>query len=169
MREKLKKFIEHSIPPGAVAAFIPRYLIIGYIGSVIYSFTFWYRYFDKYWRLFIHDGDLTVLSGEMMTGFGVLHDGSMLGFKFFAAWCTAFIIHYYTYYRQGSKSIYLMKRLPNRFEMHRRAITVPILMCVTFFIMSALTTLVYFGLYLLITPNECIWPGQWQNLWGYIL
>lgn len=169
MREKLKNFIEHSIPPGAVTAFIPRYLIIGYIGSVLCSFTFWHKYFDKYWKLFIREGELTVLSGEMMTSFDRLYDGSMLGFLFCAIGCAAFIIHYYSYYRQGSKSIYLMKRLPNRFEMHRRALVLPILMCIAFLIMAFITTLIYFGLYLLITPNECLLPNQWQNLWGYLL
>ena len=169
MRDKIKKFIEHSIPPGAAAAYIPRYMITGYICSVLFSFSFWHRYFEKYAYLFFREGDLLVLSGEMMNGFAMLYDGADLGFKFFAVWCVAFIIHYYTYYRQGSKSIYLMKRLPNRFEMHRRAVTVPIIMCVTFFIMSAVTTLIYFGLYLLITPNECLWPGQWQNLWRYLI
>lgn len=169
MRDKLKNFAEHSIPPGAVVVFIPRYLIIGYIGSLIYSLTFWYKYFDKYWELFLREDKLTVLSGEMMTDFGRLYDGSMYGFLFCALWCVAFVIHYYNYYRQGSKSIYLMKRLPKRLEMHRRALTLPILMCVVFLLMALITTLIYFGLYMLITPNECLLPNQWQNLWGYLL
>ena len=113
--------------------------------------------------------ETTVLSGEMMTSFDRLYDGSMLGFAFFAVWCVAFIIHYYTYYRQGSKSIYLMKRLPKKWERHRRAFTVPTLMCVAFLIMALITTLIYFGLYMLITPNECLLPDQWQNLWRDLL
>ena len=166
MKDKLKKFIEHSIPPGAISSLISKYLIIGGIGSLIYSFGFWARYFDSYWDLFTREGDNFVLSGKMMPSFDSIYEGDMYGFKLCALFCVAFVIHYYTYYRQGSKSIYLMKRLPNRFERHRRAFTVPLLMCIAFLIMAAITVAIYFGLYLLITPNECLLPVNWQNLGG---
>lgn len=169
MKAKIKEFIEHSVPPGANTAIIPRFMIIGYIISVLFSFSFWHRYFDKYWELFITENKVTVLSGVMMTDFSELYDGSMLAFAMFMLYSLVFAVHYYGYYRQGSKSIYLMKRLPSRLERHRRALTLPILMCVAFLVLAVITTLVYFGLYMLITPNECILPTQWQKLWGYLL
>ena len=169
MKAKIKKSIEHSVPPGANTAIIPRFMMIGYIISTLFSFSFWHRYFEKYWELFITENKVTVLSGVMMTDFAELYEGSMLVFAMFMLFSLVFAVHYYSYYHQGSKSIYLMKRLPKGFERHRRALTLPILVCAAFFILAVITTLVYFGLYMLITPNECILPAQWHKLWGYLL
>ena len=169
MRDKIKNFIEHSVPPGVQTSLIWKYMIFGCLGSLIYSFGFWGRYFDSYWDLFVRVGNETVLSGKMMPSFDSLYQSDMLGFKLCAVWCVAFVIHYYTYYRQGSKSVYLMKRLPSRLERHRRAFTIPCLMALGFLVLAALTVLVYFALYLIATPKECLLPADPHSIWRILL
>lgn len=169
MKTKIRNFTERLLPPGASGRVIPRFLIFGHLCSLFYSFTFWHKYFDKYWELFTLNGETWSLSGEMMTSFGRLHSGTMTAFKFFAVLCTVFIIYYYSYYRQGSKSIYLMRRLPNRFELFKRTITMPLIMCLSFIAASALTTAIYYLLYVLITPDDCLLSTTKLDLWRFLL
>ena len=65
---------------------------------------------------------------------------------------------------QGAKSIYLMGRLPDRWELHRRCLTLPLLMILTALVLMALLLPAYYGLYLLATPETCLRPGQLARL-----
>ena len=169
MKEKIKNFIQKNTPPGTDVWLLPRYLVVGVTVAVVYSFSFWHRFFERYFQLFVREGNVTVLSGLKMTDFHELYHGSMLAFFTFMLLCAAFVIYFYAYYRQGSKSIYLMRRLPKKFEMHRRAFLIPLIMCAIFFALAVIITFIYFGLYMLITPNECLYPDQWQKFWRYLL
>ena len=76
-----------------------------------------------------------------------------------------FIVYHYLYYRQGSKSIYLMKRLPSKHELHKRAIALPMLAILGCLVAALIVMLLYFAIYMLATPKQCLLPNQWQKLW----
>lgn len=98
--------------------------------------------------------DFIVLLGPHLTGFPLLACSMVL----FAA------IHYASFY-QGSKSIYLMRRLPSRWELHRRCLILPVLGAVTALLLGFALLLLYFRLYLLRTPAPCLTPHQWAKIW----
>ena len=53
--------------------------------------------------------------------------GCFKAYPFLAAWCIFLVIlHYVSFYRR-SKSVYVMKRLNNRWEMHRRCLLIPVI------------------------------------------
>ena len=75
----------------------------------------------------------------------------------------------YASFRQGSKNIYLMKRLPSRWELHRRCILLPALGMVGSLVMGFTLLMIYFAIYMLVTPDRCLPPDQWQKLWSVLL
>jgi len=88
-----------------------------------------------------------------------------IGFSILAVCMLGFVIYHYVYYYRGSKSIYLMRRLPNRFEIHRRAWTYPLCVILLCVVCVVVLFWLFFGLYLWITPNACLMPGQLWRLW----
>ena len=80
-----------------------------------------------------------------------------------------FLLWHYTYHYQGSRSVYLMRRLPDPREFRRRCLTLPLAALACFILLAAATVLLYFGLYCLVMPKGNISPNQWKTLWRVIL
>ncbi|MDY3239944.1 MAG: hypothetical protein SOW80_07465 [Anaerovoracaceae bacterium] len=76
--------------------------------------------------------------------------------------------NYASFYR-GSKSIYLMKRLPDPMERHRRCLALPLAGTAVIALTALIVLLICYTVYLLFTPAQCLTPGQWQKLWSVIL
>ncbi|MBE5950473.1 MAG: hypothetical protein E7260_02640 [Lachnospiraceae bacterium] len=73
-----------------------------------------------------------------------------------------FVIGNYTCYYQESKSIYTMKRIPDRFEIHKRAWAVPFLFVLGLLAVSVVTALLCMFIYLTCSRQICI-PQEWFN------
>lgn len=65
---------------------------------------------------------------------------------------------------RGSKPVYLMARLPDRWELHRRCLGVPLGLLLAALVLAALLLLVYYGVYRLLTPAQWLRPGQLARL-----
>ena len=104
-----------------------------------------------------------------MPDFCSLIDGVLLGFALLAACMLLAAAAHYLYHLQGSKSIYLMRRLPSRWELHRRCLTLPVLGAALCLVASAVLLLLYLGIYRLFTPEILQTPLQWQKLWSVLL
>lgn len=74
---------------------------------------------------------------------------------------------YYSSHWDGSRSIYLMRRLPQRWELHRRCLTVPLLGMVWFLLLGLIMILVMYGIYLLAAPEDSVAPEQLKKLLEY--
>lgn len=77
----------------------------------------------------------------------------------YAVFLTAMVllaVNNYLYHRQGSMSIYLMKRLPDRMELHRRCWTVPVLGLIAAAGLEGVLLAVYYIIYLVCTPAQCL-------------
>ena len=71
---------------------------------------------------------------------------------------------HYVYHWKGSRSIYLMRRLPNPWELHRRCLTLPALGIVFFLIFGAAEMFIMYGIYLLAAPDGTVAPDQFEKL-----
>ncbi len=72
---------------------------------------------------------------------------------------------------RGSRSDYLMRRLPNRWELARRSYALPLLLILATLVTMALLLAIYYAVYLALTPPECLQPDQLSKLWdnfGYL-
>lgn len=80
-------------------------------------------------------------------------------------WCILLGFYHYFYHFQGSKSIYLMRRLPQKGEFTKRIIALPIaLFCLTF-LLIIVYMLLYFQIFLIFYENQ----NYEGNLWEIII
>ncbi len=163
------EFLSRHTPPGADLHPQWRVLSMGGVVSWLYSLGFIFRFADAWSQLYSYDrvsGKRVLQEGVIMPDFIQLLDNALLGFGLLAIVMIGFCIFYYTYHRQGSRSIYLMRRLPDRWELHRRCLSLPLLTATLCIAAAALLLLLYYGIYCLATPESCLRPGQWQMIWG---
>lgn len=113
---------------------------------------------SAYDNLFDYIGKERVLKpGVTMMPFdAVLHRG--LWIFYFVALCSlaSAVLHHISYYTGGSKSIYLMRRLPQRWELLRRDITLPLLGAAISLLAALVLKLLFLGVYYWVTPTQCL-------------
>ena len=74
-------------------------------------------------------------------------------------------------FRWGSRSDHLMGRLPDRWELARRSFRLPLVLALVTLGVMALLLVLFYALYLALTPAECLQPDQLGKLWdnfGYL-
>jgi len=143
----------------------------GLIAGFVYSLGFFIRFLNEYDSLFrILVGNKRVLNENavMPDYVEVLGDGLLL-FLILALGMIAVMAYHYIYHFQGSKSIYLMRRLPDRWELWRRCLALPVMAALLFLLAAAVSMVVYYGFYMLATPKACLSPGQWHKIWNVYL
>lgn len=153
-----KKTIEKQLPPGVDGNAEIKAIAFGLLAAVVYSLSFIYKYIDARNELFVYRyGTVkTIMEGAVMPRFTELLKDTMDGFlMFFGVMLVMIIMHYMTYYKD-SKSIYLMKRLPDKWEMYRRCVVVPLVAIFIQIITGAACLLLYYGIYLFFTPAQCL-------------
>ncbi len=94
--------------------------------------------------------------------FHELTSGMFYGFFAVAAVLLLRLLLHYTYHYQGSKSIYLMRRLPDKGLMHRKAITLPIAEAVLTLLIALLIFTIYVLIYRYATPSEALPLDAWR-------
>ena len=139
----------------------------GCVGATAFSLiTFITKFNDELDKLYHRNGSNRTLSpGAIMPDFVEIFDRSHWGFLVVIIAALAFIGGHYAYHYQESKSIYLMRRLPNAFELHRRCLSLPAAGIVIALLAAFVLLLIYYAVYMLATPDQCLTPDQWQKLW----
>lgn len=160
----VKKF-ERVIPVGIPAKKEFTALIIGISFAVFRSLLYFEYYYNNYYQLYeYYSGKKVLINGRVMTDFYVLIDGCFEGFYVATFLLIALIVFHYVYHYKDSKSIYTMKRLPKKSELHKRCITIPLICILICQILLIILLLVYFNHYMATTPPECLVEGQWYML-----
>lgn len=161
-----KLTLERYAPAGIKLETERNFFIGGMIVAAVYSFSF-LMYYGMYKGGLYHQvrGENVLIPGKMMVDFAILMENALNGF-FLLSFCLVLLaIYHYAYHYQGSKSIYLMRRLPDGKELHRRCLTLPIAGIVIALLTAFIFLLIYYAVYMLVTPEQCLTPGQWQKLW----
>lgn len=86
----------------------------------------------------------------------LVENTALVGLMIFLGAMALMVVHNYLYHRQGSMSIYLMKRLPDRWELHRRCWTVPVTASLAAGALSAAMIGIFYIVYLTCTPAQCL-------------
>ena len=103
------------------------------------------------------EGKWVPLEGAKMLPFEELLSGKLNLYYLLVAAMIVVIILNYAYHRQGSKSVYMMRRLPNRLEMHKRCLTLPLVgIFLTIVVAGVFCLLLYYGVYIRQTPVQCL-------------
>lgn len=164
---KLKK-LSYYAPAGMSIKEEKNIFIIGMAASVIVSLSgFSHRYVDCYERLYWKNGaERTIIPGAIMPDFVEILGESFIGFKVVAALLIAVVVMNYAYHFEESKSIYTMRRLSRVWELHRRCLTLPVCGIIISMITAFALLLFYYDVYMSMTPEICVTPGQWQKIWS---
>jgi len=166
LKERFTKFLDDFAPPGIGTDKELSGFIGGLLGSWALSLRFFINYREARELLYhIQNGKRVLIEGAVMTDFSVVLGNSLMCFKVFCVFLLCVVVWHYLYYRSDSKSIYLMKRLPNRWEIHKRAWILPLLAIAATLLAALVVMLLYYWIYMVATPKQCIAPGQWQNIW----
>ncbi len=161
MNKKTKKLF----PVGYKYQYEVIFCVLAIIVAVLFSLQFFIEYKAEYYDLFEYYGDKTVLkSFAFMPDYYILILDcfklfSLLPFVF--AYCC---IANYTYHYKHSKSIYLMKRLPQKSELYVRCVAFPLICLVLSVLVLIALIFIYYAYYMLKTPAECLQPSQLQKL-----
>lgn len=163
IKDKMKCWLDRNTPPG-----IEWKMTLNYVGWVaifgtLWSLSFFVTYNNHYNQLFEtwRNGTRVLREGTVMTDFVDLIDGKLLLFHIITVAMILLIGYHYNYYHQGSKSIYLMKRLPKRSELWRRCLVLPVTLALTSEAAATILRLLFFAYYMARTPEACLAPGQW--------
>ena len=97
-----------------------------------------------------------LIPGAVIRPFPELIQSSLDFFPWFWAFMLWEVIDCYLYHRKGSMSIYLMRRLPDNRELHRRCWGRPLIWVGRSVLLMAAILLFYFVVYLVFTPKACL-------------
>lgn len=161
MRRKIDvKMLEKYTPPGIAFADEFKLCLIGWSAAIGWSVSYLAKYATARANLFEYSLKGPVLQeGAVITSFyDLVHEGldSFDGFLMFYLVMLGILVYHYIYYYQGSKSIYLMCRLTDKWEIHRRNITLPLAMIGMGVVTKLALWMLYYGIYLACTPPECL-------------
>lgn len=166
-KQKLSVFLVKNTPPGMNTDRLIGGYLSGLTMMLCFSFRFFGQYKTAYEELFQWPvGSKKVLRpGAVMLDFSEILGDSLQPFFLYCFLVMAVVLWNYLYYYQESKSIYVMKRLPNPVELHRRAWVLPLLAVAATLVFAFLVLILYFEFYMMFTPEQCIASGQWKNIW----
>lgn len=171
LMKKQKLDLTRWAPPGLNLKPEIKFFAAGLVLAVLYSFLFFERYLSARADLYIYSyssSTRVLLPDAVMPDFYILLEHYWAGLAVLAVCMLALIIYHYVYHRQDSKSIYLMRRLPSRWELHRRCLTLPLIAILICLLTAIILLLLFYGTYNVFTPKECLMPHQWQKLWSVI-
>ena len=162
---KNKKFrFEEYLPVGYDAHYEIRCFLIGMLISVLWGSLYFRRLYNDWyhlWKMEWINGELvrtTLQEGAVMRSFEELffRPNSLAGFFIVGCMMFGFMAGHYVYHYQFSKSIYVMKRLPDKWEFYRRCFVLPLIGLM----LSLLAAGAFYGIsefvYYYVTPLECI-------------
>lgn len=165
MRPDLSRYA----PPG-INVKNEKNFFIGLLACVSgFSFVgFMVRYSSCRNSLFVYSlNTKTIIPGAQIEDFSEVLGNSLYGFAAAAVCMLVLIVINYSYHYKDSRSIYLMKRLSNPYELHKRCLMLPILGALICIAAGFIALVVYYAVYMNFTPGQCIPPDQWQKIWRF--
>lgn len=153
-----------------------NYLVSGVIAAVLIStLSFWSRLQSHMSALYDYPSGAYIPGRAIPTYIYLLSaEASNLAitvfFPFTLVVVGAILLAVWNYlgFRRETKSVYLMKRLPDRWELSRRCLALPLLTLLACGVLVPLLTGLFYGLYLYLPPPEAIPPDNGKIFWANI-
>ena len=166
MGNSFSQWIERQVPPGLDWWTEVKWAVSGLAVGALWSLVaFFYQFSNACRRLYDWVGGKSVLvESRTIDPFPELLVQAMAGLLLAMALTIPLAIYHYACHYLGSRSIYLMRRLPDGWELWRRCLTVPALLAVLCLGAIELLTILYFLVFLLLTPPPCLPAEPWRQL-----
>ena len=147
MKFKLGKYM----PPGHSFRVQGTTWLLGVVFSVVYSFRFLDEYQIQQRKL--NPGNTMGDPGVFMKPFWEMLGSSLNAFYVVALLMLLFVFWNLHSFYEGSKSIYLMKRIPKK-ELYRRIFTLPLATALAALGLAGIMMLIYWGVYCGMAPEN---------------
>lgn len=156
MKEKTKR-LEKYAPPGIQVSTEVGWFYFGMIVATFHSMLFLIQYISARDELYIRTSrGLELIEGAIIRDFGTLTENVFLTFYLVCIVTLLVGVYHYFYHYQGSKMMYLMKRLPDKWEVHKRCWILPIAgFCITV-VWMLIVRMLYYAIYIFCTPSQCL-------------
>lgn len=152
-----RSWMETYAPPGISFAREVTYWKLLMIAGTLWSMLFLLQYVECRNALYkTVAGKKVLIEGAMMPTFEDLMTGRLELFYLVIIYCIIIAAYHYFYHYQGSRMMYLMKRLPNKWEVHVRCLSLPTCGSVIAVIVMLVLKMVYYTIYTLCTPSQCL-------------
>lgn len=153
----MKREYTHFAPPGTDIRRTVQVFLIALAAAVLLSGSFLTRYRRAYNALFHWIGqDKVLVPDALMQDFNILLGNCFWAFPLLMLCLLALVVWNYLSYRQGSMSIYLMRRLPDRSLLHHQCWTLPLLGMAICILVCLGLLYIYHLIYLNCTPVQCL-------------
>ena len=156
---KKERFEQRCVPPGFPFSSELTYFTVGILCATLYSLRFVLDYWNARHALFRQNpltGEWVLEEGARIAPFSEILGSALTGFLILACSLLVFVVLHYQSHFHGSHSIYLMRRLPQRWEWFRRDITLPVAEAVICLLAAQLLKLLFLGIYYWATPAQCL-------------
>lgn len=165
-QSSFSQWMTRQVPPGLDWWTELKWAVSGLVVGALWSLTaFSYQFSNALRRLYDWVGGKSILvESRTIDPFPELLYQAMAGLLLGILLTIPLACYHYAYHYLGSRSIYLMRRLPDGWELWRRCLTVPALLAVVFLLTIELLTFLYFLIFLLATPDACLPIEPWRQL-----
>ena len=155
---ELRRELQRLLPPGFDSCQKePRLLLWGLLLCGGWSLYTPAAYWNQRQLLFRRVGGQTILiPGRSMPPFSRLALPGLWGLGLFLLLLMGLGLAHMRYHRTDSMSIYLMKRLPDPWEYHRRCWGIPLLGAGLGLSLTGLLLVIYYAIYRFMTPASCL-------------
>lgn len=162
----MKRFMIDHVPLGVNLLNECMWILFGWGFSIVFSFIRFYAVLGRNINM-LERWENEIVRTHMMPDFSKILFGSMAGFWVMIGCMGALAAYHYYYHYNGSKSIYLMKRIVNPLELHRRCLALPVLVTGITLVIMFLLVCAYYRLYMAAVPGKFLAPGQWEKIWRW--
>jgi hypothetical protein len=153
----MKKRLEAHAPLGIDTGVELALYFAGMFFATMQSLNFLFKYLGARNELYRYiGGEKVLIEGAVIQSFESLAEGAFLFAQILCVVTLLVTIYHYMYHYQGSKMMYLMKRLPDKWEVHRRCLTLPVAGAVLMMVWAFVLRMCYYAIYMLCTPNQCL-------------
>lgn len=163
----MKDKILNYFPVGADTRQELRWMLGGYIVGLGFAcLSFLTRFIHARGELYEwQHREQVLIPGAQMKDFVEVLGPSLWGFWVVIFALAALAAFHYLSHWQPSKSIYIMRRLPDKWELHRRCLTAPVLGVMVSLALAFLALVIFYWIYMYATPEVCLPPDQWAKIW----
>lgn len=130
-----------------------KWALAGWILSIFWSMRFLINYADTIRTMHLAEEQGKRTSFVLMT-FPRCIENCFIGFTIVIAFLLLVIVFHYRWHYNGSRSIYLMRRLPDRFELARRCLAFPVAAIIICLLTMVLLYFIYRTIYIYCTPER---------------
>lgn len=165
----MKRELLKLLPVGYNVKKVKTALIWGYITTAAFSaIVYFSNLIENFNDLYFYDeaGNRLLKTGVKMTSFELLRERAFDLFLIFIFMLLVFSIYNFIYHYIGSKSIYTMRRLPQKFEFIKRCVTIPVIFIILSIASVFVLNFIYFGIYMLVVPEECLLSSA-KMMWRF--